>query len=464
MVKLVNRAKMKVASGGAGVLTLGQACDGYQSFAAAGVTDQNKLRYTITDGDDWEIGIGTYTASGTTLARAVSESSNSGNAITCGSGAEIFVTLAAEDFSGNVAPRWITTPVTELKLSNDGTTAVTLTGLAVDEFPVQYSWDGFSGTTVYNNDSLPPQLASAPTFSGGTVSLIGSGTSTNAGSFNFRLRASDGVKTATSTTAIDLTFGYSIATASYDNKSFAPSEDTAFGGLTFKPDGLTLYLIGRGNDKVYQYTLSTAFDVSTASYANKSFSVYSQERNATAVQFDATGVYMYVTGYYADTIWQYQLSTAFDVSTASYANKSLSVASQSAAPYSIDIKPDGTKMFVADSASKIHSYDFSTPFMLNTASHTSSTPSLNSSPTPDGLKSVKTAPDGSQLFYFDSAAKVHKFTLSTAWDLSTISGVIETFDASSQIGSAVAMTFKPDGFKMYLFDVSPVRIQQFDAA
>ena len=102
MVKLVNRAKMKVASGGAGVLTLGQACDGYQSFAAAGVTDQNKLRYTITDGDNWEIGIGTYTASGTTLARAVTESSNSGNAITCGSGAEVFVTAASADLGPRV--------------------------------------------------------------------------------------------------------------------------------------------------------------------------------------------------------------------------------------------------------------------------------------------------------------------------------------------------------------------------
>tara|TARA_R110000823_G_scaffold45131_1_gene116449 strand:- start:49 stop:1443 length:1395 start_codon:yes stop_codon:yes gene_type:complete len=464
MVKLVNRAKMTVASGGAGDITLGTAVDGYQTFADAGVSDTDVLRYTIEDGDDWEIGTGVYTASGTTLVRTVTESSNSDAAITCSADAVIFVTMAAEDFSGNVAPLWITTPATELKLLNDGTTAVTLTGLAVDEFPVQYSWDGYSGTTVYNADSLPPQLASAPTFSGGTVSLIGSGTSTNAGSFNFRLRASDGVKTATSTTAIDLTFGYSIATASYDSKSFAPSEDTAFGGLTFKPDGLTLYLIGRGNDKVYQYTLSTAFDVSTASYASKSFSVYSQERNGAAVQFDSTGVYMYVTGYYSDTVWQYQLSTAWDVSTASYANKSLNVSSQSLAPYTIDIKPDGTKMFVADSASKIHSYDLSTPFMLNTASHTSSTSALNSSGTPSGLKSVKVSPEGSELIYFDSAAKVYKFTLSTAWDLSTISGVIETFDASSQVGSAVAMTFKPDGFKMYLFDVSPVRIQQFDTA
>ena len=175
------------------------------------MTDQNQLRYTITDGNDWEIGVGMYTASGTTLARAVTESSNSGNAITCSSGAEIFVTMAAEDFTGNVAPIWVTLPETTKSLENDGSTAVTLTGVAIDEggFPIQYSWDGFSGSTVYSDASLPPQLHSAPTIStSGVASLIGSSTSSNAGTFSFRLKASDGVKTATATTVCELAFMY----------------------------------------------------------------------------------------------------------------------------------------------------------------------------------------------------------------------------------------------------------------
>ena len=233
MVKLVNRAKMKVASGGAGTLTLGTACDGYQTFAAGGVTDQDKLRYTITDGNDWEIGVGTYTASGTTLARAPTESSNSGNAITCGSGAEIFVTMAAEDFTGNVAPIWVTLPETIKSLENDGSTAVNLTGVAIDEggFPIQYSWDGFSGSTVYSDTSLPPQLHSAPTISSsGVASLIGSSSSSNAGTFNFRLKASDGVKTATATTLCKLEFMYNTNLVGWydaaDTSSYAGSGNT----------------------------------------------------------------------------------------------------------------------------------------------------------------------------------------------------------------------------------------------
>ena len=208
MVKLVNRAKMTVASGGAGDITLGTAVAGYQTFADAGISDTDILRYTIEDGDDWEIGTGVYTSSGTTLVRTVTESSNSDAAITCSADAVIFVTMSAEDFSGNAVPIWVTEPPTSLRLNYDGTTAVTLTGLAVDEssFPITYSWDGHSGSTVYSDTSLPPQLVSAPTInqSTGEFSLIGSSNTSNVGNFNFRMKASDGVKTQTATTAVEL--------------------------------------------------------------------------------------------------------------------------------------------------------------------------------------------------------------------------------------------------------------------
>jgi len=199
---------MTVASGGAGDITLGTAVAGYQTFADAGISDTDILRYTIEDGDDWEIGTGVYTSSGTTLVRTVTESSNSDAAITCSADAVIFVTMSAEDFSGNAVPIWVTEPPTRLRLNYDGTSAVTLTGLAVDEssFPITYSWDGHSGSTVYSDTSLPPQLVSAPTInqSTGEVSLIGSSNTSNFGNFNFRMKASDGVKTQTATTDIEL--------------------------------------------------------------------------------------------------------------------------------------------------------------------------------------------------------------------------------------------------------------------
>jgi len=97
MTKLVNRAKMTTATTGTGTISLASVVDGYQSFADAGVVDTDVVRYVIEDGTDWEIGTGTYTASGTTLTRTVSESSNAGAVIALTGSAVVYVSATAED-------------------------------------------------------------------------------------------------------------------------------------------------------------------------------------------------------------------------------------------------------------------------------------------------------------------------------------------------------------------------------
>ena len=97
MVKLVNRAKMTISSTGTGTITLAAADTGFQTFADAGVSDGDLVRYTIEDGDNFELGAGIYTASGTTLSRTVAESNNGGAAITCTADAKVFVTATEAD-------------------------------------------------------------------------------------------------------------------------------------------------------------------------------------------------------------------------------------------------------------------------------------------------------------------------------------------------------------------------------
>jgi len=99
MAKLFNRAKMTTSTTGTGTVTLGSASVGFQSFADAGVSNGDVVQYVIEEGSNFEIGTGTYTASGTTLSRTPSESSNSGSAISLTGAATVSVTAVHSDFN-----------------------------------------------------------------------------------------------------------------------------------------------------------------------------------------------------------------------------------------------------------------------------------------------------------------------------------------------------------------------------
>ena len=99
---------------------------------------------------------------------------------------------------------------------------------------------------------------------------------------------------------------WDISTATYDNVSFSVSgQDTNPFGITFKPDGTKMYMVGYTNDRVYQYTLSTPWVVSSATYDSVSFLVSGQDTNPIDITFKPDGTKMYILGYTNDRVYQY---------------------------------------------------------------------------------------------------------------------------------------------------------------
>jgi len=167
----------------------------------------------------------------------------------------------------------------------------------------------------------------------------------------------------------DLSTAWDVLTGSYSQTRSCKSDNSVMlapQGLFFKPDGTKVYVTGSSSDVVAEYDLSTAWDISTMSH-NQNFSVSSQEINPAGVFFKDDGTKMYVVGFSSDNVNEYDLSTAWDVSTASY-SQAFSVSAQETAPREVVFKTDGTKMYVAGSnGDDVNEYDLSTAWDISTA-------------------------------------------------------------------------------------------------
>ena len=108
-----DRVRETTTTTGTGTITLGGAATGFQSFSVIG--DANTTFYTIqlSNTNEWEVGIGTYTSSGTTLSRdTILESSNGGSAVNFSAGTkDVFVTYPAEKaiYLGNLPTKMVVT-------------------------------------------------------------------------------------------------------------------------------------------------------------------------------------------------------------------------------------------------------------------------------------------------------------------------------------------------------------------
>lgn len=135
--------------------------------------------------------------------------------------------------TGNqVAPRYTTSPPATLLLANDGSTTSDIVTVAVDDmgYPVQYTWDAFSGSNVYGPSTLPPQLTAVNVNQNGTYTLTPSGTSSNAGDVSFRAQASDGVATVVGVTTLTLQFSanFTVSSLSRNGDTLSASSTGAF--------------------------------------------------------------------------------------------------------------------------------------------------------------------------------------------------------------------------------------------
>jgi hypothetical protein len=272
-----------------------------------------------------------------------------------------------------------------------------------------------------------------------------------------RYLGSNGTETASSV-------GYNLAGASYDNKSFSVSSQTADPyGITFNSSGTKMYVLGNDNDIVYQYSLSTAWDVSTSSYDSVTLNVSSQDAAPLGICIGDNDTKLYLVGGLNDSIFQYNLSTASDLSTASYANKSFNLSAQFGSPYDVVFKTDGSSFYVAGiTPASFSQYNLTTSWDVSTATFDSS---FDPSTQDTNALSITFNSDGTKLYSAGAANdSVFQYSLTTAWDLSTISYDNISFSVTAQDTVPLDVSFKSGGTKMYISGAANDTIYQYSTA
>jgi hypothetical protein len=178
---LDDRVQETTTTTGTGTLTLAGAVLGYQSFAAIG--NGNTTYYCITDGTNWETGLGTYTSSGTTLARTtVLESSNGGSLVNFSAGTKnVFVTYPASEAVLLTGTQTLT---------NKTLTSPTITGAIVSSMASSVIT---SATAVNTTSGTSIDFTSIPSWVKRITGVFSAISSNGTSSFQFQLGTTSGV-------------------------------------------------------------------------------------------------------------------------------------------------------------------------------------------------------------------------------------------------------------------------------
>lgn len=256
--------------------------------------------------------------------------------------------------------------------------------------------------------------------------------------------------------------GYSLQGDTFEiSGSLDVSGEVASGSsVQVKSDGTSIYVVDFGTgDSVYQYDLTTAWDASSGSYATKSLSFAAQDTSPQDFVFGDSGTKGYVAGATNDRIYQYTISTAWDVSTGSYASKVYNPTAEVTVVQSLSLSSDGTKMYIlnATGTETVFQYTLSTPWDVSTASYASK--SLNVSGVGDDFRQIRFNSSGTRMYVMEkNGDKIHQFNLSTAWDVSTGVSASISFDEMPTLNG---FAFSANGFQLYVFDATALTVRQW---
>ena len=240
----------------------------------------------------------------------------------------------------------------------------------------------------------------------------------------------------------------------------SPSRNTETAGIAWNNDGSKLFVMGTADndDELLEYSCFANYDVSTCTYVrelplnnnHEGSNGPINDRHPYGFTFDDDGSHVYVSGNYNNKIYEIELGSAFNLSSAT---KIQEIASVDGTPCGITFNNDGTKLFLAGFAGdRIIVWPLSTAYSL--ASGSVGTPAEYDVSTQSSRpRDIDFNSDGTKMYIVSAPNNeyVSVYSLTTAFDLSAGFSHLGNFTTvSDQDDQAFSIEFNNDGTKFYM--------------
>jgi len=280
------------------------------------------------------------------------------------------------------------------------------------------------------------------------------------------------IDVAIKATSGGLPTGDALATGTIDAADLEPAHDSdvynnvsislelgeyTAGDIHFSPDGYNLFVIV-SSTLLYRYTLSTAWNITTASYSsslnitNLTFTTYHR-----GITFNPTGTLMYVVGFEPTMgcwVFKFSLSSAWNITTASLSGlgKQIFASAAFGEPQALFFSSDGKKLYHAVNYNDaVFQYAIPTAWDTETMVANSLDASTSVSAYDTDPRGVCFTSDGKVMYVMGAANdEILKYNCSTAWSLSSDTKDSYEMDVTDATSSPRGIFCKDDGKTIFV--------------
>ena len=280
----------------------------------------------------------------------------------------------------------------------------------------------------------------------------------------------------------DKLVGFNISSASYTAATQVYSQDNTPMGMVVNPAGTTLLMFGWQNDRIYEYSMSTAWDVSTLTYTNRSHDISNDSGFISNLVYNNDGTKLFATDQSSDLIIQMDLGTPYQLNSITATtpqNTNTQLSNSISSPQDVEWYDNGNKAIFVN-GSRIYKVDAGAAYTVggpNLTTPDSNYVDLHNSPPNSGgiiklglaqdssdpsnhsVRGIKFNNDGTELHVLAQVISsggetvIYVLDLSTPYDIYTA-----TVDFSKKKifdlyhSNATSFAFKPDGTKLFMLE------------